>query len=128
MTNRSDPEDRELLAPEDAALVRRVADALEPPAMTAARRARFDAALDARLARERWRFAPWLAAAAVAGAAALLLVARLPAEPPSEAPALAADAVAEDEFVLALGGESLDDFDASLPAEYQAIASLLASQ
>jgi hypothetical protein len=122
MTRR--PDDREPLSPEDAALRRIVSEHYAPPPLGPVRRAAFDAALEARLARDRWRAAPWLAATAVAGAAAALLWVRLPAATLERVTSTPVDASAEAEFVLALGGENAD-FDAALPADYQALAGLL---
>jgi len=124
------PDDSDLLAPEDRAFVRRIADAYTPPAQSPARRAAFHAELETRIARDRWRLAPWAAAALAAGTAALLVIARLPAAThPLTPPTVdeVADADSDEEIVLALGGSS-DDFDSSLPADYQAIASMLESQ
>jgi hypothetical protein len=123
------PDDRDLHAPEDEALVRRIADAYAPPQLGPARRAAFDAELELRLARDRWRLAPWISAAVVAGAAALLVITRMPAAPQQPLAAEdALDASADEEFVLALAGGSTDEFDDALPADYQAIASLLDPQ
>ena len=122
------PDDRDRLAPEDAAFVRRVADAYAPAPLSPTRRAAFDAELDSRLARDRWRFAPWAAAVVVAGAAALLVLAHLPAAPVQEVADTQDDAIAEEEFVLALSDGSSDAFENTLPTDYQAIASLLDSE
>ena len=122
------PDDRDRLAPEDAAFVQRVADAYAPAPLSPGRRAAFDAELDSRLARDRWRFAPWAAAVVVAGAAALLVLARLPAAPVQEVADTQDDAIAEEEFVLALSDGSSDAFENTLPTDYQAIASLLDSE
>jgi hypothetical protein len=130
--NPSRPDDSDLLAPEDRAFVHRIADSYTPPVQSPGRRASFHAELEARIARDRWRLAPWAAAALAAGTAALLVVARLPAAPhphPQNPITLeeAADADSDEEIVLALGGSS-DDFDSSLPADYQAISSMLEPQ
>jgi hypothetical protein len=117
------PDAREPMTEEDARLVRIVSDACAPPAMTPVRRTRFDTDLDARLARERWRFAPWLAAAVTAGAAALLVIAHAPRS--ADTPAVADDTGTEEAFMLAVAGDSSLDFEAALPAEYQAIALML---
>jgi hypothetical protein len=123
------PDDRDHLSPEDEAFVRRIAESYAPAPLTPNRRAAFDAELELRLARDRWRLAPWAAAVLVAGTAALLVITRLPATPqPSTIAADAADTEADEEFVLALAGGSSDDFDRSLPTDYQAIASLLEPQ
>lgn len=116
MTNRSD---------DDRDLIRRIEAAYTPPTLTAAQRARFDAELDARVARDRWRFVPWSAALVTAGAAAVALFASFATLGPETRPDVA-DATGTDEaFVLALAGGSPDELDAELPADYQAIASLL---
>lgn len=120
MTHADD--DRDPLAAEDADFVRRIADAYTPAPMTAARRAALDAELEERLARDRWRFAPWAASLLAAGAAVLLLV-RLPGAPVTQiAPT---DAASDESYVFALAGESADDFDSALPSDYQAIAQLI---
>jgi hypothetical protein len=62
-----------------------------------------------------------------AGAAALLVLARLPAAPPVQVADRAAE-VSDEDFVLAIAGGSADDFESTLPADYQAIASLLEPQ
>jgi hypothetical protein len=110
---------------DDRELARRIGDAYAPPPLTAAQRARFDAELDTRIARHRWRLAPWLLAAATAAAAALLVVSRLASVPPAPQPAVADAEDVDEEFVLALAGGSSDELAAELPADYQAIASLL---
>jgi hypothetical protein len=121
------PDDSDLLAPEDRAFVRRIADAYTPPAQSPARRAAFEMELETRIARDRWRLAPWGAAVLAAGTAALLVMARLPAAPHPPVAADDDDTDSDEEVVLALGG-SADDFDSSLPADYQAIASLIDSE
>jgi len=121
------PDDRDLLAPEDEALVQRIKASYAPAPLTPARRAAFDAELELRVERDRWRLAPWAAAALVAGAAALLVITRVPVAPQQTVADDSLDATADEEFVLALAGSS-DDFDSSLPTEYQAIDSLLDQQ
>jgi hypothetical protein len=121
----STPEGRDRIDPADVAFAQRIADAYAPAPLTPSRRAAFDAELETRLARDRWRFAPWAAAATVAGAAALLLLTLLPAAPRDEVAERTDDAAAEEEFVLAIAGDSSDEFVGSLPTDYQAIASLL---
>jgi hypothetical protein len=121
-------DDSDLLAPEDRAFVRHIAHAYTPPIQSSARRAAFDEELETRIARDRWRLAPWAAAVLAAGTAALLVIARLPGAPhPQVAVDDTADVDADEEVVLALGGSS-EDFDNSLPTDYQAIASMLDSQ
>ncbi len=117
------PDDREAMTEADAHLVQRISEVCTPPAMTPVRRARFDADLDARLGRERWRFAPWIAAAMTAGAAALLLLAYAPRS--ADVREIADDADTDDAFMLAVAGDSSLDFEAALPVEYQAIALML---
>jgi ferric-dicitrate binding protein FerR (iron transport regulator) len=110
---------------DDRELIRRIQTAYAPPALTASQRARFDAELDARIARDRWRFVPWGAALVTAGAAAVALFASLSTVGPGTGTEVA-DATGSDEaFVQALAGGSPDELDAELPADYQAIASLL---
>ena len=118
-------DDRDLATPDEAAFVRRVAEVYAPPAPTPARRAAFDAALATRIARDRWRFAPWIAAVATAGAAALLLFVHLPGLPGQHVGTTTADDDDDDAFVLALAGGSTNDFDSALPDDYRAISSLL---
>lgn len=125
MKNRTD-ESPEPMTPEDARLVQRIAEACTPPAMTPVRRARFDADLDARLARERWRFAPWIAAAVTAGAAALLVLAWAPRG--ASVREVAGETDTDEAFMLAVAGDSSIDFEAALPAEYQAIALMLEAE
>ena len=121
------PDERpEPMTQDDAHLVRLVSEACTPPAMTPVRRARFDADLDARLARERWRFAPWIAAAVTAGAAALLVLAYVPRG--ATVREAADDADSDEAFMLAVAGDSSVDFEAALPAEYQAIAFMLETE
>lgn len=125
MKNRPD-EHPDQTTPEDAHLVRRISEACTPPAMTPVRRARFDADLDARLARERWRFAPWVAAAVTAGAAALLVLAYVPRG--ASVREVAEESDMDEAFMLAVAGDSSVDFEAALPAEYQAIALMLEAE
>ncbi|RIK90542.1 MAG: hypothetical protein DCC71_25505 [Proteobacteria bacterium] len=108
--------------PDDDAFVRRVRDAYAPPPLSAAQRTRFDAALEERIARERWRFAPWAAAALAGGAAALLVLSRL--GPLATPPEVADETTPEEEYVLALAGGA-DEFEAALPVEYRAIAGMI---
>jgi hypothetical protein len=115
MTNRTD---------DDRDFIHRIGEAYTAPPLTASRRARFDAELDARIARERWRFVPWTAAAVTAGAAAVALFASLVTVGPTTRPDVA-DAGIDEAYVLSLAGGSPDELDAELPADYQAIASLL---
>lgn len=117
------PEEREPMTQEDGDLVQRIAEAYTPPAMTPVRRARFDADLDARLARERWRFAPWIAAAVTAGVAAFLVFSYAPRT--ADVREIADDAGAEEAFLLAVSGDSSSEFEAALPTDYQAIALML---
>jgi hypothetical protein len=126
------PEQRatDALAPDDARFVARVADAYAPPEPSAADRARFRARLEEKLARRNrapsWR---WLAPAALAAVAALLVTTQLrvgdvaPGQVVSVTNRAASDA--QEETLLALvTGEAASD-DASLPEDYQAIASLM---
>jgi hypothetical protein len=109
----------------DLDFIRRVGDAYAPPPLTPARRTRFDAELETRIARDRWRFLPWGVALATAGAAALLLITRFASVAPVTEATVADQADTDEAFVLALAGGSPDELDAELPADYQAIASLL---
>lgn len=129
------PPDRapDALAPDDARFVARVAEAWAPPAPTPTDRARFQAGLEARLARRaRPRLWPWLVPAAVALAAVLLLTTReLGDETRPGSPAIAvtptddAPSVSEEETLLALVDGDVASDDESLPEDYQAIASLM---
>ena len=116
MTGRRDASDRDT-----DAFVRRVAGAYAPPAPTAAARARFDARLDARLARARRQ--PWLAAAVAAAALSLSLHVWRASEvtPGRDAGPVAA---ASAEAILAMADDAGDASDA-LPTDYQAISDLL---
>jgi hypothetical protein len=119
------PEERatDALSRDDARFVARVAGAYAPPEPSAADRARFRARLDEKLAR-RERPAPWrwLAPAALAAVAVLFVTTQLRVGDVAPGPA-ASDA--EEETLLALvTGDAASD-DASLPEDYQAIASLM---
>ena len=104
--------------------VRRIADAWAPAEMSGAERARFDARLAERLERSRARRVAWWTVAGAAGAAGVLLALW---SPPSGPPARTAEATGDAEVILALarGTESVDEADARLPDDYQAIAALL---
>jgi hypothetical protein len=118
-------EDRERNDPGDAAFVARLTAAFAPPPMTPARRARFDARLAERVGRDRLRFVPGLAAGAAAAAAALFVISHLVGSPAREPVQVAAAQTAGSGSALAEAWGSADDFEESLPAEYQAIAGLL---
>ena len=121
------------LPPEDARFVARVAEAYAPPEPTPADRARFRSQLDERLAgRDRARAWRWLAPAALALGAALVVTLRAPVDEPSEgAPALAATTAdpietdPEQQTLLAFVSEDDSSDEDSLPEDYQAIASLM---
>jgi hypothetical protein len=125
MTRRDD-----LAAPpasEDEGFVRHLADAYRPPPMTEARRARFDARLEERLAsRARARRRPLLAATATAAIAFAVgvwgdrVAHRVGAV--EESPASVA---ASAEAVLDLATGPVADAEEALPAEYRAISYLL---
>jgi len=121
------------LRPEDARFVARLAEVFTPPEPTPADRARFRSRLDERLARRgRARAWGWLAPAALALGAALVVTLRAPIDEPSQGtPAGAAtptDAIETDpEQQTLLAFVTEDDFsdEDSLPEDYQAIASLM---
>lgn len=121
---------------DDARLIERVREAWSPAPPTPARRAAFDAALEARLERARRRPGPWPALALGAAAAALvalLVTARSEAPPPAARAPLAQKDPAPGETALraadllyagGAGTAELETDDAGLPAEYAAIADL----
>lgn len=119
--------EHEGLTPDEAAFVRRLAAAAEPPPMTPARRAAFDRRLEQRLARPRWR--PVLLPAALAAAAVLLLFGlrgafdRVETPRVAELPAAVADAdeVDFEAALFALAADSFDEDDTTLPEDYLAI-------
>jgi len=121
------------LSPDDARFVARMAEAFTPPEPTPADRARFRSRLDERLVRsERARAWRWLAPAALALGAALVVTLRAPVDESShDAPALAAtpsDAIETDpeqQILLAFVSEDDSRDEDSLPEDYQAIASLM---
>lgn len=127
---RRDPRTELPLAAEDAAFVRRLADAYAPPAAAPQERVAFRAALDRRLERERR--VPWLPALGGVAAAALALAlvlgapgSRAPA--PSPAPPTTQTRATPEEALLALaalGEDAGDEGSESLPADYEAIADL----
>jgi len=105
--------------------VRWLADAYTPPPMTGARRARFDARLEARLDARAHR-GPWLAAAAT-GAFALAIgawSARV-ADRGAAGAASPARSAGSAEAVLALATDPVADAEEALPTEYRAISYLL---
>jgi hypothetical protein len=117
---RDDP--HEPTSAEDERFARWLGELYEAPPMTEARRRRFDARLEERLARARAR--PWHAALAAAAAAlAFVLWGEHAAGPGATDPAPAAAASAE--AVLALATEPVTDAEEALPVEYQAISYLL---
>ena len=124
MTTERRDDAHEPTSAEDERFARWLGELYEAPPMTEARRRRFDARLETRLARARAR--PWHAAlAAVAAALAFVLwgehvSGRGPADP-ARAPAAAASA----EAVLALATEPVTGAEEALPVEYQAISYLL---
>lgn len=118
MSDRHD-EATETLSREDAALVRRIADATQAAPLSAARRVAFNAALEARLARRR-RPEPLRALAGVATALVVWLVVAtsVPTTPPTP------DLSPEDALLALLELEPAGA-DTALPDEYRAIASVL---
>ena len=119
----------------DEDFVRHIADAYAPAPMTPVRKTRFDARLRERLdernryARVRPRSLPWLAAATAAGLLVLARVASVPTSIPTSTTPPGADGRSAVELAGGLGlAEAFApaaDFEASLPADYQAIASLV---
>jgi len=119
---RDDPS--EPTSAEDERFARWLGEIYEAPPMTEARRRRFDARLEARLARARAR--PWHAALAAAAAALAFVLwgGHLAGRGPTDsarAPAAATSA----EAVLALATEPVTDAEEALPVEYRAISYLL---
>jgi hypothetical protein len=117
---------------DDEAFARNVAAHYAAPPMTASQRMRFDARLEERVQRGA---RPWLAAGAVAVAAAvaaLFLWQATGVTPKRDEVASidASDAALEsaatpEEWILAMGSESIADANAGLPADYVAISDLL---
>jgi hypothetical protein len=107
----------------DAELVRRIAENYRPTQPSPAERVAFRAALDVRI-RRRARGRLWIAGAATAAVAAVLVLVRgsLPVGAP-KAPVTPVAAIDADETLLAL---ALPASEAqTLPADYQAIEDLL---
>lgn len=123
---RRDPRGEPHLAPEDAAFVRRLADAYAPPPQRPQERVAFRAALDRRLERERRK--PWISALgglAAAGLALVLVLGGPAADPPARRAPLADDTPEEAMLTFAaVDLEDGEDEEAPLPADYEAIASL----
>jgi hypothetical protein len=110
---------------DDAAFLRRVADAYAPPPMTPSRRVRFDARLGERIAPARQPWLAWVAGATAAATAGLLVVATWTTSPPAQPEVAAAPARPSAVVLAELYDPAPADFDATLPADYQAIAGLL---
>jgi hypothetical protein len=116
--------------PDDDAFVRDVAAHYAAPPMTASQRTRFDAHLEERMQRGATRSRPWIAAGAVAAAVAALFLWQAGGVAPTnggvarvdEDDATLESAATPEEWILAMGSESLDD---GLPADYVAISDLL---
>jgi hypothetical protein len=114
---------------DDARFVQKLDALYQPPEATAARRARFQAGLEERIARGRER-RPWLLGAAAAAAAAALVLALLPGgetgeRAASDAGYVAAELPSAEESLLVLANGPLADPDEALPEDYQTLASLL---
>ena len=121
------------ISEDDARFVRKLDTLYEPPARTAAERARFQARLSERLAWRNGRTRWWLAGA-MAGATAALLLALLPGvERDEPAPLASQEAVpaafepdlTTEETLLELANGPLGDPDDALPEDYRTLASLL---
>ena len=119
------------LSADEAAFIQRVADAYDPPPLSPALRARFDARLDVLVAEDLPRSSPWLIALA-AGAAVLALAiwqaerdAAQEALGGAAASATAANATSPEEAILATATVPVADADEALPVEYRAISDLL---
>jgi hypothetical protein len=122
--------DEELpISADDARFVAKLAAHYQPPAETAASRARFQAGLEERIARAGRRRPLWLGGAVAAAAAALVLALLPGGEIAPPAPNAAGHASAElpsaEESLLLLANGPLEDPDAALPEDYQTLASLL---
>ena len=107
---------------DDDAFARNVAAHYTAPPMTASQRTRFDARLEERALRSAVRPRPWLAAVAVAAAVASLFFRQARGVAPTNDVAQidASDASLEgaatpEEWILAMGSESLADADDGLP-------------
>lgn len=126
----SDP-DHPLLSPEDGAFVERVREVYAWPEQTEFERAAFSARLNERLQRKRARRAIWIPATlatAAVGVAVLAVWVLLPSAPLDERSSELARAGGEtaEEALLALTQPTQSiDRDTSLPADYEAISSLL---
>ena len=123
MTSERRDDANEPTSAEDERFARWLGENYAAPPMTEARRRRFDARLEARLAQARTR--PWHAAlaAAVAAGLAFVLWGEYAAGPGATRPAPAAATSAE--AVLALATEPVRDAEEALPVDYQAISYLL---
>jgi hypothetical protein len=124
-------------SPEDARFVERLAAAWTPPALDPVRRSRFDARLADRIARGSERTVRWLSVTAAAVAAALLFFLTWEGVGPAPQPtgevattsqAIEGSARVADEYVVVEAVAPFPKFEASLPKDYQAIASLIAGE
>jgi len=105
----------------DEEFVRWLADAYTPPPMTGARRARFDARLEARLGARAPR-GPWLVAAATGAFALAIGVWSARVGDRGAGPTRTEGSA---EAVLALATDPVADAEEALPTEYRAISYLL---
>jgi len=123
------------LTADEEALVRRVADAFAPPPRTAAQRVAFQARLEERLETQgrsrRWVWGLAALAAAALAAVVLPMVLGRKAEGPLQTtiasgsgPAATGAETAQEDAILAIVVDSEVASDATLPEDYQAIASV----
>jgi hypothetical protein len=124
------------LAADEEAFVRRVADAFAPPPRTAAQRVAFQARLEERLEVEgrprRWVWGLAALAAAALAAVVLPMVFGREVEAPvvqttiasGSGPAATGAEAAQEDAILAIVVDSEVASDATLPEDYQAIASV----
>jgi len=122
--------DQELpISADDARFVEKLAAHYQPPAETAASRARFQAGLEERIARGSRRRPLWLGGAVAATAAAFVLAllpgGELTPPAPSDAGHASLELPSAEESLLLLANGPLEDPDAALPEDYQTLASLL---
>jgi hypothetical protein len=118
---------------DDDAFARNVAAHYAAPAMTASQRTRFDARLEERMRRRAARSRSWIAAGAVAVAGAALFLWQSGGVAPTgdgvaqvdENDAALEATVTPEEWILAMGGDSVADANEGLPADYVAISDLL---
>jgi hypothetical protein len=117
---------------DDDAFVRNLAAHYTAPPMTASQRTRFDARLEERTQRGGAGARTWIAAGVIAAVAALFFLQSGGVAPVSqpiarvdESDAALEAAATPEEWIVAMGSESLGDADDGLPVDYVAISDLL---